>query len=198
MCVLAQKSDPPDYSVAGESPLGSCHRGGTFGYRATPDKNIIRLNVYHSNSTKRSATAIRRPLNITTWSPIMRGSPKAANAVVIEKRFNRNEHQIVGQCLRDEHSVEGIAVRTWQGPGAHSVLYSDWQFLKVLSSYCPGNVESQCLRVWEFAEPMFGGDFPSRRRADHYFVVLIPNRLPRRSRQSAAPGKPPKERMGVE
>ena len=30
MCVLAEKSDPPDYSVAGESPLGSCHRGGTF------------------------------------------------------------------------------------------------------------------------------------------------------------------------
>ena len=35
MCVLAQKSDPPDYSVTGESPLGSCHQGGTFECWAT-------------------------------------------------------------------------------------------------------------------------------------------------------------------
>ena len=30
MRLEARKSDPPDYSVAGESPLGTCHRGGTF------------------------------------------------------------------------------------------------------------------------------------------------------------------------
>ena len=107
-------------------------------------------------------------------------SPKAANAITIEERFYGNEDQIAGQCLGDEHSVEGVAVRTRQGPSTHGVLYSDWQFLKVLSSYCPGNVEGQCLRVREFADPMFGGDFPSRRRADYYFVVLIPNRLPGR------------------
>ena len=28
---FANKNDLPDYSVFGESPLGSCHRGGTFG-----------------------------------------------------------------------------------------------------------------------------------------------------------------------
>ena len=28
--VTSIKCDPPDYSVSGESPLGSCHRGGTF------------------------------------------------------------------------------------------------------------------------------------------------------------------------
>ena len=27
---LATQSDPPDYSIFGESPLGFCHRGGTF------------------------------------------------------------------------------------------------------------------------------------------------------------------------
>lgn len=27
---VVQKCDLPDYSVSGESPLGSCHRGGTF------------------------------------------------------------------------------------------------------------------------------------------------------------------------
>ena len=60
---LSPKSDPPDYSVAGESTLGTLViGGGTFEYRATPNKNIIRPNVYHSNNTKRSATAICRRL----------------------------------------------------------------------------------------------------------------------------------------
>ena len=28
--LTAEKSDPPNYSVAGEGPLGSCHREGAF------------------------------------------------------------------------------------------------------------------------------------------------------------------------
>lgn len=54
--------------------------------------------------------------------PIWPRSPKAANAIPIEERFNGNEDQIAGQCLGDEHSVERVAVRTRQGPSAHRVL----------------------------------------------------------------------------
>ena len=51
------KSDPPDYSVAGESTLGTLIiRGEPLSVELRPTKNIIRSNVYHSNSTKRSET----------------------------------------------------------------------------------------------------------------------------------------------
>ena len=30
LTIFVNKNDLPDYSVSGESPLGSCHRGGTF------------------------------------------------------------------------------------------------------------------------------------------------------------------------
>jgi hypothetical protein len=33
-----QKCDLPDYSVSGESPLGSCHRGGTFKWNVTTER----------------------------------------------------------------------------------------------------------------------------------------------------------------
>ena len=62
MSNVTKKATPPTTPLPERAPLGSCHRGGTFEYRATPDKNIIRPNVYHSNNTKRSATAFCRHL----------------------------------------------------------------------------------------------------------------------------------------
>ena len=57
-----QKATPPTTPLPERAPLALLSSGGTFEYRATPDKNIIRLNVYHNNSTKRSATALCRRL----------------------------------------------------------------------------------------------------------------------------------------
>ena len=37
LLVCGRKNDPPDYSVAGEGPVGSCHREGTF------ERNAITL-----------------------------------------------------------------------------------------------------------------------------------------------------------
>ena len=105
-------------------------------------------------------------------------SPEAANAIVIEERFNGNEHQVAGQCLGDEDPIEWIAEGTRQSPGSRGVFDGDWQFLEVLSGYCPSNVEGQHFRLREFTEPMFCGDLPGRRRADHDVVAVISNRLP--------------------
>ena len=113
-------------------------------------------------------------------APKRRALPKSANAVPVEKGFTRYEDEISGLRLGDEHPVKRVAMGTRQRAGARSVFDGDGQFLEVLSSYCPGNVEGQRLRVREFADPMFGGDLPGRRRADHYVVAVILNRLPRR------------------
>ena len=67
-----------------------------------------------------------------------------------------------------------------RGPGARGVFDGDWQFLEVLSSYCPGHVEGQRCRFWKFVEPMFRRDFPGRRRADYDVITVILDCLPRR------------------
>ena len=54
--IVPKKRPPRLLRCWREHPWHSCHQGGTFECRATPDKSIIRTNVYHNNSTKRSET----------------------------------------------------------------------------------------------------------------------------------------------
>lgn len=45
------KNDLPDYSAAGENPLGSCHQGGTFDFYST-----------YTDSEFKPARSILKPL----------------------------------------------------------------------------------------------------------------------------------------
>ena len=54
--IVPKKRPPRLLRCRREHPWHSYHQGGTFECRATPYKSIIRPNVYHNNSTKRSET----------------------------------------------------------------------------------------------------------------------------------------------
>ena len=50
--LVANKNDPPDYSVSGESPLGSYHREGTFALIVTDERETC-LALWLSGSPKK-------------------------------------------------------------------------------------------------------------------------------------------------
>ena len=94
---------------------------------------------------------------------------------------------------------KGSRCGTRQGPSAHGVLYSDWQFLKVLSSYCPRNIEGQLPPHPEVCRADVWWRFPKPTPAlTITSLSSSPIACRAGSDRATAPGKPPKERMGVE
>ena len=83
-----------------------------------------------------------------------------------------------------------------QRAGAGSVFNGDWKFLEALAGYNPGEVGSEQLGTRQFAEAMFGGDFPRRCRAYQFLVGWVENGVAHRLSQVAAVGKPPNQGMG--
>ena len=101
--------------------------------------------------------------------------PESANTVVVEASFVRYENEVVRQCLGDEHAVEGVSVGTGQSSSTDSVCHGYWQFRETLVSDSSGNVGSDQLAARQFAEPVLGGDFPSRCCADSFLIQGVEN-----------------------
>ena len=83
----------------------------------------------------------RRPL------PVARASPEALYTVPVEHAVTRDENKVVQNCLRDQHSVEGVAVQLRQRPCAGAVLHGNREFLEALVGDVPGDVESEDIGV---------------------------------------------------
>ena len=86
--------------------------------------------------------------------------PEATDAVPVEESLYRDEDEVARKRLRDEYSVEGVAVRAGQSSGARGVFHGDWQFLEALACDAGGDVVRKFAGVREFPEPMFGRDLP--------------------------------------
>ena len=87
---------------------------------------------------------------------------------------------------------------TRQRAGARRVFNGDWKFLEALAGYNPGEVGSEQLGTRQFAEAMFGGDFPRPCRAYQLLVGWVENAAVHCLRQMAAVGRPPNQGRGVE
>ncbi len=92
--------------------------------------------------------------------------PHPADAVLVKEGFVGYENEVMRQRLGDEHPVEGVVMDAGQRPGAGGVGYGYWQFLEILPGDCSGNVQRQHFRFRQSSEPVLGGDFPRRCRAD--------------------------------
>ena len=136
--------------------------------------------------------------NTTTVVNCCLVSPETANAVLVEKRLNRDKNKVACKRLGDKHSIERIAVGTRQLTGASGVVYGNRQFFKALAGNCPGNVQRDNLSVSEFTETVLGCDFPSRGCAHQHIVRFICNRLAGLLRQPFASGEPPQKCVGVQ
>ena len=77
--------------------------------------------------------------------------------------------------MGDQHTVEGIAMRTRQPPDAFAITNGDGQFFEALVRDAAGDIVCHGFGLWKLTETMFGGNFPSGRRADEYDVLVIGN-----------------------
>ena len=124
-------------------------------------------------------------------------SPEPANGVAIEGGVVGYKHQVAGERLGDEHTVEGVAMGTRERAGAGGVGDSDGQFFEVLVGYGAGNVGRQCHGFIQSAPVVFGGYLPSGGRADEDDVRIVVDSAAGPPRQSFAPVHPPNEGVGV-
>ena len=76
------------------------------------------------------------------------------------------------QGLRNEHAVEGIAVRAAQSSGPCCIGDADRQLFEALADDCAAYIPGQRAGFGKFAESVLGGYFPGGRRADEDIVFL--------------------------
>ncbi len=124
-------------------------------------------------------------------------SPQPIDAIAVEYRIDRYDHQVAGQCLSDKHSVEWVTVGSGQSASALSLGDTDRQLLETLVSDDASDIECRDVCSRQFAEPEFCGDFPSGCRADHDIIRLVRDHAVRYPRQATAVRNPPKKRMGI-
>ena len=96
------QNDPLNYPVAGESPSGSCHRGGTFVYFLTRIEHIL-SNAVHGSfnacgvNSKASAIAEMRQKRNDRPNYSVSGAGTQGTLVIREGPMQDNER--VGQIL---------------------------------------------------------------------------------------------------
>ena len=102
-------------------------------------------------------------------------SPEADHSVGVKRRVDGHDDQVVRLRLRDQHSVERVAMRARQPTCPLRIGYADRQLLEAL--LCNGQPDvDRCRTVRQLAEPVLRGDLPSAGRADDDGVRLVRER----------------------
>src|SRR5205814_416772 len=115
------------------------------------------------------------PQNGLIAIPARLASPEAADAVAVEYGLVGDESQVGKKRLRDQHPVEGIAMRTRQTAGGLAVPMVDRQFEKTLTGDRRWKIRCQRRCMGQSADPEFCREFPSRGGAHENFVGRIGN-----------------------
>lgn len=89
-------------------------------------------------------------------------------------------------------------MRARQQAGTFGIGNIDHEFPKTLASNVADNIKGRHGTFRQFAEPVLGSNFPSRRRTDKNVVSLVRNHPARRVGQAPTVCKPPKKSMGVQ
>ena len=79
---------------------------------------------------------------------VTRRLPEPTNGIPLKERLIRNENEVVRQCLRDQHSVEGIAVRLWEPSGSAAIVNGDLQLLEALTGDAAGHIKYDRIGSW--------------------------------------------------
>ena len=148
-----------------------------------PDERLDRMMTPETRVLSGEECAIRQDtLGFGSYDKLRHGGvteklglPESANAVPVEQWFVRYENEVVRQRLGDEHAVDRVSVRTGQSAGAGGVCHGYRQFRETLVCDSPGNVGGDQLAARQLAEPVLGGDFPSRCSADSFLIQGVEN-----------------------
>ena len=79
----------------------------------------------------------------------------------------------------------------WERPRSRSIVHGDWKLLEALAGYGAAQIERQRLHAMKSAEPMLGGDLPSRRRAHQFSIRFVADGTAGGDRQPIASAYPP-------
>ena len=74
------------------------------------------------------------------------------------------------QGLSDDHSVERVAVNSWQSTGTFGINNANGKHLESLAGNVASDVCSHDSGFGEFADSVFSGDFPRGSSANDDFV----------------------------
>ncbi len=97
-----EKNDPPDYSVAGESPLGSCHRGGTFSLQCSDSS-------CRKQAGRRLALVYRRGRSTTVTSQAKTAAPGNTRRRPPNGHSRSREERSTTRALDEAARQEGVA-----------------------------------------------------------------------------------------
>jgi hypothetical protein len=112
------------------------------------------------------------PGSRTTESPngagfSISGVPEKRHTVGGKRAVGRDEREVLGQCLGDQHPVERIAMMAWQPAGRDPVGWLDRQHLEPQPF---DHLVEQIEREFQVAERVLDRNFPWRDRTDQNLV----------------------------
>ena len=131
-------------------------------------------------------------------SPQYVSSPDPAYAILIEDFLVADYEQLFNLSLRDQHPVKWIPVRSWQHPGADSVVARHGQAQKVF----PVNISTEVLHEIEGgrqpSKSELRGNLPSGNSANKNAAIRLSNQFSARLGQCRIVAVPPKQGMRVQ
>ena len=93
--------------------------------------------------------------------------------VPVEYFVHRDNHQIVRNRLSDQHSIEGIAVRTGEPSGAFGMPDGNRQLFETLTGDAACDVAGNRPAARQLAQPALGGNLPSRSRTYQDVIRIV-------------------------
>ena len=79
---------------------------------------------------------------------VTRRLPEPTNGIPLKERLIRDENEVVRQRLRDQHSVEWVAVGAGEPSGSAAIVNGDLQLLKALTGDASGHIKYDRLGSW--------------------------------------------------
>lgn len=86
--------------------------------------------------------------------------PNTTDAIGIEYALVADDGEVFGLSLRNEHAIEGIAMRSGERSGTLTVFEGYSESLKAKPFYPGGYSSGKSGRSRQLADPNLGGDFP--------------------------------------
>src|SRR3984957_1062390 len=125
-------------------------------------------------------------------------SPKKAWAERAKTFFIENENEIVKKGLRDQHTIERIAMRSRQCARRLSVTNGNRQAYEALALDHSGQAADDCARCRQLPQPMPRRNLPHGGRADKDGIQLLADGFARVHAQPLVSRQPPKKCVSVE
>ncbi len=143
--------------------------------RASNHHLVITIPIANLRGSLGDSLFVHPRLSVSVFTQVV--LPNASNPEPIQLRVDADDGNVIGQSLRSDHAVEGIAVLALQSTGAQPVLNRHNAERITSGSYTLGETRLKDFGIWKLTQPNFSRDLPGRRRRDDQLIPLVQDNL---------------------